>query len=300
VGKNKANIHLRLHEANIVKKKIPDKPRVLFKIMTGELTEAYKSQIPGGLLQYTLITVQFWRKKRRDISEEIQQQCDCRLAYRFINRFIDIYRYVTKDLEVRPLTWKDFHSVRAGRALHYLGNEIVKGNGKLIMGVMFTEDFPIVMADDVLLNEEQHSNIIEWLYNDKKPEIVDLLLLNAEAYKMDQEFRLAVVEVGTALDVVVEMAALQAMKGQGFSQIDIEKLERLSTKQIVEEKLRTLIKPDIYKLKVWQDWDKIGRVLRNKVVHDGYEPTIDEVQFCLNTVKSLISDIRKAKLISKI
>jgi hypothetical protein len=277
-------LHLRSYRTDLGED-TGQESKVLFQASTGKLTEAYQVRVPGAMLQYSLVTLHFWRKGSiiSETNEAVKQDSLAR-AHRFLNHFIEVYRFITLDTEVRTLANKEYQRVRAGQALHYWISS--PEEGKLLMGVQIAE--PGITAPPLgFFGSEVEKPISEILLAGKRPSIVALLLLNAKSFLEEGEFRLSITELGSALDIDVEQTTRNILKSHGELTEKMErKLEELSTTKIVGQVLGNIVKQDILNSPEWSQIYNKFRPLRNSVIHDAYEPTQAESAAALQIVQS--------------
>ena len=291
MGKNEFLVHLqsiktvRTRENTKSTKEGIKESRVLAKASTGELTEAIEAKVPGAMLQYSLVTLQFWKSrtiKSDERPEEINK--NIALAHRFLNQFINVYRFVTSDIEAYPLNRGELSEVRAGQTLHFWIN--FPQEGKCVMGSDFGEHG--VMPTPKPFGDNEHQRIGQMLVEGVEPPIVDLLLLNSRSFLRDGERRLALIELGAACDIGMEQATLNMLKLRGELSDKIRQtLETASTKRIALEILQPIINEDLINSTPYTTWGASFRELRNRVVHDAYEPTPEEAEVALELVELL-------------
>jgi hypothetical protein len=258
---------------------------VCYRVATGELTGAKGIETPGAMLRYTLVSIAFRRIiDRPDISEAHEQQI-INIVHKYLNHFINVYRIISGDIEVRPLTKAELCKVRAGRGLHMRAT-IHHGNSDTLQsGIIGT---PFIARGLDLLTQTQIEEIRTKLESNQTPLLAPLLLLNAESYIYTGEHKLAVIDMNTALDISVEQKALHLLVKEGMPDDEARtKLEKQLTVQIVENILLPKITANDKDKFPWIEWKDKFRPLRNKVVHDGYEPTAAEAIASLETVSKI-------------
>ena len=290
---NEFLIHLKYRSINLGEDTTQESS-FAHKVSTGELTEAHNINVPGAMLQYSFVTMQFWKRvsSLSNNEEKIIQNSITR-CHKYLNRFIDIYRFLTLDTEVHPLTIAEFHATRTGQSLHYWIN--CNEEGKLIMGSAFGE--PGISTIPKPFGAEIDTRIRDMFEAGAQPPIVELLILNAKSYLEKGEYRLAVIDLGTALDVNVEQVTIDLLKQRGeLTDQKVKELERLTTKLTIENILKHVIEQDITKSKEWILVDNKFRTLRNKVIHDAYEPTQKEVIEAMEIVRSFQKLLNEAKI----
>jgi hypothetical protein len=284
IDKEEFSLHLQSYRADLGKGD-DQESRAFFQASTGKLTEAYQVKIPGAMLQYSLVTIHFHRKGSiiSETNEQVIQDSVSR-AHRFLNHFIEVYRVVTSDTDARTLANTEYQRVRAGQALHYCINS--PGERKCLMGVQIAE--PGITAPlPEFLGSEVEKPVKEILIAGRRPSIVALLLLNAQSFLEEGQFRLSVIELGSALDVNVEQTTRNLLKSRGeLTEEMSKKLEKLTTAPIVEQILSSIVKQDILNSPEWSQIHNKFRPLRNSVIHDAYEPTQAESADALQIVQS--------------
>lgn len=291
-GNNEFLLHLQSIKTDLVDEKVKssegdsEESKVLTRPSTGKLTEAVAAKVPGAMLQYSLVTLQFWKRgaiKSNETQAETNEK-NIALAHEFLNRFINVYRFITSDIEAHPLTRRELSEVRANQTLGFRINS--PQQGKLIMGTYFGEhgftSVPQPFGDD------EHQRVTQMLLNGVEPPVVDLLLLNSRAFLRDGERRLAVVELGAACDIDVEQVTMNILRLRGELSDEMrQRLEDSFTRQIARDRLQPIINEDLINSTPYTEWDATFRPLRNKVVHDAYEPTSAEAEKALQVIESL-------------
>lgn len=263
---------------------------------TGKLIQATNVTFPGGMLQYSLVRLCF-RSGASIVSNEIQErQVSMTRAHRYLNHFIDVYRFVTSDIEARPLTSQEFREIRANQALRCL---ICQAEGNQFTTHCDFGEHGITMPPSPF-GHQIHQQITEFLLAGERPPLVELLLLNAKSFFEEGALRLSVIELGSALDIDVEQIARKALKVRGeLTQEKERRLEGLSTKGIVERELKRTVKQPIVRTKEWKKIDKEFWGLRNKVIHDAYVPTAAESTEAMRVVESFHQLLKKLEVQAK-
>lgn len=263
-------------------------PRVAFRAMTGEITEAKGAHLPGAMLRYTEVSIGFFKRIRGTAVCKEDFDAVITIAHGCLNHCLDVYRYMTKDTEVRPLSNSEFHQVRAGRGLLLQSKVETGSRGKLTSGVFFNEADPISLGKHTAVDEETVLELRAHLKAGHTPALSPLLLLNAQTYLRTGQTRLAVVDMSAALDILVEQKARAFLIHSDGDPDDVsERLERKTSGAIMHEILlpNMEIPPEAdFPL---DDWLGKHRHLRNRVVHDGHEPTAQEAKECFENVSRL-------------
>lgn len=248
---------------------------------TGEVKEAPRTR---ASVQYGL------RVQTPDV-EGLGEE-DHERARRFLNAFIDSYRSFFNDTLVYALSPAEFYAVRYGLAPRYLiETRDDTGQGKGAMGVTFG-DQPICISA-VLRPEQDLQRFRESVGRNAQPPLVNILLLNAKAYLSRGQYRLAVIEAGSVLDISAEECAKRLLVREGkATDRALKELERLSTKAIIESIVEPRVPVEFIRSDDWQKYDSQLRPLRNSVVHDAVEPPKQQAEDFLNTTESLIQRLR--------
>jgi hypothetical protein len=292
LGKDEFLLHLRSIKTDLVNGKVKsaegysEGSRVLTRPSTGELTEAVAAKVPGAMLQYSLVMLQFWKRgtiKSKETQAEINEK-NVALAHKFLNRFINVYRFITSDIEAHPLTQRELSEVRANQTLNFQID--CPQQRKRVMGTYFGEHGFTSMPQP--FGDDEHQRVTQMLLEGVEPPIVDLLLLNSRAFLRDGERRLAAIELGTACDIDVEQVTLNMLKLRGELTAKMkESLETNSTRWIAREILQPIINENIINSAPYTKWNNDFRPLRNRVVHDAYDPTPEQAEAALQVIESL-------------
>jgi len=280
---------IETHRVDAFLRKSSDSPGcVAFKAVSGELTEASGADIPGAMLRYTVATIMFGKRLHGpEVAESVKLAARDR-ALLYLNHFLDLYRVIVGDSAIRHLTRSEFHSVRAGQALHVRTHRRQGTEGILEMGVMFDEKDPVSIGTVTLLTDEQLRAFEQRLSAGQTPPLPDLLLLNAEGSLSRGDNKLAVVDAHAAFDILTEAKAKERLVSAGKTGDEAEwLLEPMSTARIWSAHLESCIDAAILREIPYQKWRDSWRVLRNRVVHDAYEPTDNEATQYLMDLKRL-------------
>lgn len=278
-----------------------DEAAVLFRPMSGQLTAAAGARVPGAMLHYTEATIGFFKQIRGPAVAEDDTKKVLAIARTCLNHFLDVYRFIARDTDVRPFSLREFHEVRAGRGL--LVQSIVKradGGGTLASGVYFDEKEPILLSSPPPLGDPAVTELREHLKAGHTPALSQLLLLNSEMYLQAGQTRLAVIDMNAALDVLVEQKAQMWLLHNGLSAADVNaKLEKKNTVAIMRDILLPNLEVPPGSDFPWDEWFGKHRHLRNRVVHDAYEPKPEEARESFDNVNRLCRFIRYPQIGTK-
>ena len=262
---------------------------------TGEVvSEGAAVDIPGLGCRRTRASVQFAiRLPTKDSSEELEVRTkeSCR---RFLNAFVDSYRYIFRDSQAYPLSPAEFYSVRYGQAPRYMSRtEDESGHGKHQMGITFG-DWPLELRANPPYPERDVRRFREFVGQNAQPPLVDILLLNAKGYLSGGEYRLSVIEAGAALDIAVEEVGRRLLVAEGKNRDSVlAELERQNTRTIVEKIVQPYLGWDFVGSEDWKTYDENLRPLRNAVVHDALEPSKEQTQDFVTTMEKIINQLRE-------
>jgi hypothetical protein len=258
----------------------------IIESVTGKITQAIGVSIPGMTSQYSFITIEYFKKILRIVDAQVEQDRDLKRSLKFLNYFIDTYRYVTQDVEVHPLTYKEFTDIRAGQSLSY--SVISPQTNTYTSGSIFGAG---ISTSFLPFGDNEHQQIKQLLSNGTQISTVNLLLLNSKAYLKHFELRLAGIELGSAVDIFVEKMAANIISNNNLG--DEFNLEKMNTKPIIEKIINPFVNNTLSDTDSYIQWDNYFRDLRNKVIHDAYEPKQDEVEKAIGIVDTLIEDLSK-------
>lgn len=264
------------------------KGRVMFKVVTGELTEASGADVPGALLRFTRVEICFGMNHAKSAGKHDTTVIARNNALTALNRFLDVYRYIASDKTVRPLSRSEFHQVRGGQSLHIREDRQEGDMGTTSFGTMFDDSEPISMGSVQIIEETKVSELESRLLAGQIPTVSNLLLLNAEGSKTRGENRIAVIDGHAAFDILTESKAIEIIVRTGKTREEAEQmLEFANTLAIWRNHLVPVIDRDILQRTPYQSWDEKWRQLRNRVVHDGHTPSDKEVDEFLSDMNEL-------------
>jgi hypothetical protein len=226
-------------------------------IFEGINVEAHKDQ--SGIYRYSLVRMFFDTGYSAETliskssSESARAESIAR-AVEVINRFVDVYRVVTKSAHVQRLPALHVRDIYfRGHKVGFHGASFGHGIRTAIMNRSEAELEAI--AKIVATGEE----IMLW----------DLLFLDAEASLGNNQFTLAVVNAFQALELRLQQFIEARMELRGLSSTDIE--DQLKNKR-TKERLKDLV-PDLVGRKLISDdkglWDRFcwAYDIRNKLIH---------------------------------
>jgi hypothetical protein len=267
-------------------------PSVMFDQRTGELASATGAHVPGAMLRHTEVHIGFFtRVPSMDMDHQRRDRVIV-LAYQALNHFLDVYRFAAGDTDIRPLSFREFHQVRAGQALFVQCHMREGEHGSLSRGVVFEDDDPMVLGKPATLAEAELTEFRERLRLGHRPVLGRLLLLNAQMYCSSGQTRFGVIDMNAALDIVAEQKAGKCAEPA----VPVERLERMTTVAIMQEVLLPRVDRNHQIHTVWADWFGTFRQLRNRVIHDAYEPTLDEAERSLDNISHLYELVDSLKV----
>jgi len=299
-GRNQYRLVTKAHVTS-VGNAVGEGASVMFHAMSGQLTRATGAQVPGAMLRYTEVVIDFFKKIAGSAVSQDDRKRVITIACRCLNHFLDAYRFVAKDFEVRPLSPKEFHETRGGRGLKVQSNmKRSNGHGTLTSGVFFDEKNPVILGGTTSIADAAVDELREHLRAGHTPPLSPLLLLNAEMYLQTGQTRMAVIDASAALDVIVEQIAQMWLLRNGELLTDVDrKLEKMNTVVIMKDILLPNLEIPVDSDFPWENWCKKYRVLRNRVVHDAYEPSPDETQECFDNISRLCKFIGSLQIGTK-
>ena len=267
-------------------------------VNTGAITNPSSAQIPGRMSAYSEINITFGLEVAEVPvpHEEIKRVID--LAFHLLNYFLDVYRFITKDAGVRPLSRPEYHEVRAGRGLLVKSLFREGGKGILSSGVAFGEDTPATLGESRLLPAEQQEEMKERLAAGQMPLLSPLLLLNAEMHLRSGQTRFAVLEMSSALDIRAELVAEMILLHDGNAkEVVTARLEPMNTRRILQEIVWPTLEPGQAPPPEWPEWRDKHRLLRHRVVHDAFEPGREEASECMACTRALCDRLATLRIL---
>jgi|ERR1700687_4101451 len=235
---------------------------------TGRNIERMKDQ--NGIFRYTKIHIQFnmnlpehleelREKANETLLTEVQEK-----ALAVINRVIDNYRSVTKELHVR----------RLGELKINLIYFIPHNRGFYLL-------LPNIETAQMNRSRQELDLISQRLSEGSKPEVYRLLFLDAQSSFDTGDHTLAIVESFQALEIFLEDYLVGEFKKRGDAEEQYRRT--LKTHWQTKERLTVVLK----ELKgsslneradIWDKWCTRYDKTRNEVLHAGKEPTKEETK----------------------
>jgi len=180
---------------------------VAFEFPTGQMKGATGFEVPGAMLPYSVIDIGFDAEFGSAPTE--QGLTNVRVwSFRFLNRFLNVYRVLLRDVEVLPLTSREFHEVRAGQPLVVRTVETI--GGEPVMSTTVHSDMTSPIRTPLpMLDESDHQSFRERLSGEEDPPLTLVLMLNARGAIARGARRIAVIEMNVALDICVKRKAVE-------------------------------------------------------------------------------------------
>ena len=286
IGKNKYTVGLELIAP---KKESPGGEAVVMTLSGQVSTRADEGEIPGAGSRHTRAYIDFFVGLNRVNPSDAEFAHLRGLSRRFLNSFLDTFRVLFNDPKVYPLSPAEFFLVRFGYAPRW---NLLTSDRQMRMGITFG-DHPLQVEGISILQTAEVERFKEVLAKGP-PQIVDTLLMDGSTHVARGDFRRAVVDVGSAIDICIEEVSLTLLARCG--QLDEKKrdwLERVSPMEMMRKCVAPILGPTILDNPHWKAYEKDARPLRNKCVHDAYEPSNVEALSALSLGRALIHFLRQ-------
>lgn len=250
---------------------------------TGRNIERIKDQ--NGTFRFSSFYIQFDKKVDKTaldgkpldvILSEIKE-----ISLVAVNKLIDSYRSVTRDAYVQRLGSLEINTVYF---INHNQGFYILSSGFGIEGATMNRS-----KDEIVKIEEM-------LRSGTKPEIYDLLILDAQSSFDNKNYTLAVVQSFQAFEIFYENFLLKLLIQRGDSEADaINYLDQnWRTKDRLKKCLNDLKGVSLYDSNrvLWDKWCTLYDKTRNEIVHQGKEPSSTEVSSTLETNIELIEWIK--------
>lgn len=278
---------LHFQNSDIITPRMPLDPREGWEQnFTG--TNLQKVKDRNGTFRFTRLYIQFTHPaKKEDLEDkdksEILLNAISEKALSAVNKLIDSYRYTTQEEHITRL-------------------------GKLSINMVYFIDLKQGLytlpanIETATMNRSrlEIEKIEKMLSNGEKPDLYDLLLLDAQNSFDIKNYALAIVQSFQALDIFVEnflINKLQKTKNiteqQALDHLTkdnnwktktrLKEVLKEATGSTVEEKNKTL----------WDGWRVSYKDVRNKVIHKGKDASCNEVENALDQNSEVISLLKK-------
>lgn len=235
-----------------------------------------------GQLNYMYATYYFFVTEQN--IDDIKKAMDDKyllLCADIINRISKAYRLLVNHYFPRNFTKNDFMG-------YLIAFSIDKNN-------FFGEEFhPNVVLHQGYPDEELRIDINDFLKYEQDIWLHTELIINAEDFLMEKNYRMCVIEANTAVETILFNVV---EKHYNTFPPDIQKEVSLNDlpKQRIDDlkKYLKLISSKITRGKKWSDWKSKCQDLRNNVVHKRKKPDINETDKALSSAKELIEFLKE-------
>jgi hypothetical protein len=281
-----ANVRLE-RTTRIIGKPDGDGPQVAFSFPTGDLVGAEGFDLPGMPLAYTIATVLMHATLDHDPDDDDLREVQG-AAFRAIRRLVDGYRFLSRDVEVEPLTTKQFFEIRAGKPL-VLRAVINCGEKKFSDTYLALDPQRPIQGPPEPLDQDFHTRLIAGLTSGEEPPLPGLLMVDASAALARGQTREALLDASAALDVITaqQTIALLERRGEHAEQAEV-RVEGRTTKQLVLRILSAHLGAELTESSQWVVWDTTVRPLRNDAVHNGRGPSVLATRDALRAIADLM------------
>lgn len=192
------------------------------------------------------------------------------------NRILDSCRMVSDRYCPRNLIKADIDGYNIiyydseGKSVHATGSFI--GQGKQVSNELFTQEqlnkFDFILKNNIKMTLEQE------------------LVLNAQDYLLFENYRMACIEIQSAVEAVISKILEERLAKNGKSDEEIAEVLRKRLDDL-KPYLKEL-SPKIIDSTEWQNWKVQCYDIRNKVIHRRYTPNHNEAENAIKTGKSII------------
>jgi hypothetical protein len=142
---------------------------------------------------------------------------DKEVVLHFLNRFIEAVRYVTQEYWIEPIRYQDITEYEVS---YWDGKQrysaVTTGLSFGTGGVAIGTGHPFIVKDEKM---REIANILE---NELELDVSNIFLLNSKDACLQEDFRLAIVESVTALEMVLDRFIRKQSKNLGVSNEKIE------------------------------------------------------------------------------
>lgn len=248
---------------------------------TGKNIERMKDQ--NGTFRYSALYIQFTKavsdadlEARSQLEKTIKEVKE--ISLNAVNRLIDTYRSVTRNGFVQRLGSLEINTI-------YF---IDRKQGFYILSSGFGIETAVMNR-----SRDEITRIYEMLKKGERPELYDLLLLDAQTSLDNKDLTLAVVQSFQALEIFLENLIYKLLLARGDSEVStLQYLDQnWRTKVRLKECLQELKGTTLYAtdMTLWDKWCTLYDQTRNEIVHKGKEPTEKEVMETLEANSKVIN-----------
>lgn len=242
-----------------------------------------------GRLFYT--TAQVILKHSKPVEADVTLDFVCLdRAIECIRRIISVYRNVTGIVNMQSLSKADIFS-------HIVEHYDAQGNKLpgLVLAIGGTS-MHFGGGTEPSISDEHLRKIKQMLSNNQKISTVAELLADAQDNHFYENFRIAVAQAESAFEVFIDRYLADKYRSRGTSEQEINSiLENTGLKNLLKDHIKKFVSFDYATSSEIADWERKSYSIRNKVVHDGYTPTMQESHDVIETVYKTIVYIKSLK-----
>jgi len=182
---------------------------------------------------------------------------------RYLNRLVDVWRFATIKFWIPYVSDRDIFTVNW---------ETIDDSGKGKRGFMFGSASPsIIYSLKTCEANKVMDTIKELLSNEMKIPTYEILRLNARNHLVNGEYNLAVIEMNTALEVLVATFLAIKLREQRLSKEEIDNrlrkyLSDYSLHKLLDKVLREVNGRSLKDSDLWDDFE-MARLARKNVIH---------------------------------
>ncbi|HEX7681410.1 MAG TPA: hypothetical protein VF713_25010 [Thermoanaerobaculia bacterium] len=181
-----------------------------------------------------------------------------------MNRLLDTYRYVTHESYVERVGSLNVHNIFFPK----------ENTGFYVMSMLGAGITNATMNLPRTITGE----IERMLKADERPQLAELLQLDAESSLEKRAYTLAMVKSFQALEVLLEKYLLSSYQVAGLSESDALRVldRKWRTPERLKQVLRDVSGQSASEMPWWQEWIGLYDSARNEVLHQGKEPSAAE------------------------
>jgi hypothetical protein len=181
-----------------------------------------------------------------------------RAVHRVLNRLIEVYRVTMGEFYLEPVPFNELWRYEVGT---------IEDSGVLSRDVSVVQSYGygITLARTARIPEEARHLLSS---GDPLP-VPRLLYLNAQRENLLENYRVAVIEVETAFEVMIDRIVAGYYRKQGHSESDIEKILDCGLRNVLRDHIPKCCGQQFVSTPEHAAWDTNLYRLRTAVVHDG-------------------------------
>lgn len=135
-------------------------------------------------------------------------------------------------------------------------------------------------------SHQNRSQIKQFLKSNNEIPLDESLIVNSEDYYLSENYRIAVIEIQSAVEYAISQLIMRYHSKLGTSTSQINEILNMRLDDLKKE--LNIVVPNLTGQTVWADWRSKCYEIRNSIVHKGYTPSKSESREAIDKGRKMI------------